>query len=161
MIINGSPLQPAPRLIYMTFKADLKARMQRHLLENYYLCKKLCDRCAALQPQDNRPLLFTYKNMAVDAPYAGTCKDHSEYLRTARKRTPWLAVPGFQFETISFDIMHLIYLGTAKNHIPSCLKILRRWGCHYEPNESDAEFLKRVGLEMKQDCKEHKCPVKN
>lgn len=140
----------------MTFKADLKARMQCHLLENYYLCKKCCDRCDAIQPMDSQPHRMSYKNTAVDAPYAATVKDNGDYLRTAKKPTPWLCVPGFQFETISFDAMHLIYLGTAKNHIPSCLKILKLWGFHYECGETDELFLKRVSMEMKQDCKERK-----
>ena len=32
------------RLIYIAFKADLKARKQCHLLRQYYLCRNLCDR---------------------------------------------------------------------------------------------------------------------
>lgn len=99
---------------------------------------------------------MTYKNTAKDAPYATTCIDHAEYMRSARNPSPWCAIKGFQFESISFDTMHLVYLGIAKNHIPSCLKLLKLWGFHYEPNETDAEFLKRVSLEMKQDCKERK-----
>ena len=144
------------RLVYMTFKADLKARMQCHRLEQYYRCKKCCDRCMAIQPMDSRPHPMTYKNTARDAPYASTCKDHDEYLQTARHQSPWCAVPGFQFETMSFDMMHLVYLGIAKNHIPSCLKILKLYGYHYEGGESDEKFLKRVSMEMKQDCKERK-----
>ena len=140
----------------MTVKADLKARMQCHRLENYYRCKKCCDRCMAIQPMDSRPDPMTYKNTARDAPYATTCKDHSEYVRTARHLSPWCAVPGFQFETMSFDMMHLVYLGIAKNHIPSCLKILKMYGYHYEAGEPDEKFLKRVSMEMKQDCKERK-----
>lgn len=144
------------RLVYMTFKADLKARAQCHLLDNYYRCKRLCDRCAAVQPMNSQPHDMTYKNTAVDAPYAGTCKDHSAYLNTAKQPSPWCKVQGFRFETISFDTMHLIYLGIAKNHVPSAFKILRLLGFHYEVGETDEQFLKRLGLEMKQDCKEMK-----
>lgn len=141
----------------MTFKADLKARMQCHLLDNYYRCKKVCDRCGAIQPMDSRPHPMTYKNTAKDAPYARTCKDHDAYMAAARHPTPWCAVEGFQFETISFDTMHLIYLGIAKNHVPSCLKILKLWGFYYESSdETNEKFLKRVSIEMKQDCKEHR-----
>ena len=99
---------------------------------------------------------MTYKNTAKNAPYALTCKDHGEYIRTARRISPWCAVEGFQFETVSFDMMHLVYLGIAQNHVPSCLKLLKLFGFHYEPGESDAQFLKRVSMEMKQDCKERK-----
>ena len=140
----------------MTFKADLKARWQCHRLDNYYRCKKCCDRCMAIQPMDSTQHPMTYKNTARDAPYAATCKDHDEYLRTARQQSPWCAVPGFQIETASFDMMHLVYLGIAKNHVPSCLKILKLYGYHYDAGESDEMFLKRVSIEMKQDCKEQK-----
>lgn len=157
--LPGVPTVAWLRLVYTTFKADLKARWQCHRLQRYYRCKLLCDRCLAVQPQDSQPLAMTYKNTAKDAPYATTCIDHAEYMRTTRNLSPWCAIKGFQFETISFDTMHLIYLGIARNHIPSCLKLLKIWGFHYEPNETDAEFLKRVSLEMKQDCKEHKILV--
>ena len=145
------------RLVYMTIKADLKARMQLHRLDNYYRCKKCCDRCSAVQPQNSQPHHLSYKNTARDAPYAATCKDHDEYLNSTRHRSPWCSVERFSFNTISFDMMHLVYLGIAKNHVPSCLKILRLWGFHYEPGESDEQFLKRVSLEMKEDSKSHKC----
>ena len=105
------------------------------------------------------PHPMTYKNMADNAPYVTTCKDHGEYLRTARRITPWIAVEGFQFETISFDVMHLIFLGVARNHVPSVLKLLKTFGYHYSPAESDEKFLQRVSLEMKQDCKDHGFPV--
>ena len=55
--------------------------------------------------------------------------------------------------------MHLIFLGIAKNHVPSCLKILKLWGYHYEAGESDELFLKNVSFEMKQDCKRKKLLV--
>ena len=132
------------RLIYMAFKADLKARMQCHQLSEYYRCKKCCDRCGAIQPMDSQHYLMTYKNMAINAPFAATCKDHDEYIRTATRLSPWCAVEGFQFETIAFDTMHLIYLGIAKNHVPSCFKLLKLWGYHYEPGETDDQFLKRL-----------------
>ena len=95
---------------------------------------------------DSRPDPMTYKNTARDAPYATTCKDHSEYVRTARHLSPWCAVPGFQFETMSFDMMHLVYLGIAKNHIPSCLKILKMYGYHYEAGEPDEGFHEMTAL---------------
>ena len=84
-----------------------------------------------------------------------TCKNHDDYVRTARRLTPWLAVEGFQFERITFDMMHLVFLGVARNHVPSVLKILKLFGFHYEEGESDEKFLQRVSMEMKQDCKDH------
>ena len=140
----------------MTFKSDLKARTQCHLMKNYYRCKKCCDRCAAVQPWDSRPHDLSYKNTSRTAPYAATVIDHDQYLRTTSTPSPWCKIQGFQHETVSFDMMHLVYLGVAKNHVPSCLKLLRRSGFYYEAGESEDKFLKRVSLEMRQDCKQHK-----
>ena len=151
----------ALRLAFLTFKADLKARKQCHLLKHYYLCKRLCDRCAAIQPKKageaNHPL--SYKDLTLNAPYTTTTVSHEEYLRTSGKVSPWVAVKGWRLETCSFDLMHLVFLGVAKNHVPSCLKLLRLMGHHYEIGESDELFLKRVSSEMKLDCKDHKKPV--
>ena len=140
----------------MAFKADLKARMQCHLLDNYYKCRQCCDRCGAIQQFTAVPHAMSYKNMAKNSPYAATCKGHDEYVRTARRLSPWTAVQGFQYETLAFDMMHIVFLGTAKNHVPFCLKLLRHMGYHYSAGETDAEFLKKVSFEMKQDCKTHK-----
>ena len=147
------------RLIYIAFKADLKARKQCHLLRQYYLCRSLCDRCGAIQPFTSTPHPMSYKNMAKDAPYSRTCINHSDYILQAREISPWQAVPGWSFETLPYDFMHLVYLGVAKNHVPSCLKILKLWGYHYEEGESNEQFLRRTSFEMKDDCKRKKFPV--
>lgn len=146
----------AIRLIYIAFKADLKARKECHVLDAYYKCRKCCDRCDAVQPFTSAPEPMTYKDMAYDAPYAATCKDHWSYLQNAQQLSPWAVVPGWQFETLTFDMMHLVFLGVARNHVPSCLKILKLKGFHYDLGDSDQVFLKKVSFEMKDDCKQHK-----
>lgn len=147
---------PKLRLVYFAWKGDLKARKQCHEFTDYYRCKRLCDKCSAVQPMSSAPEPFSYKNMSPNAPYVGTEKDHNAYIRTARCISPWAVVDGWQYESVSFDMMHIVFLGIAKNHVPSCLKLLRHRGFYYEHGESDAEFLKRVSMEMKQDCKDRK-----
>ena len=116
----------------------------------------MCDRCGAIQSFTLQPHPMTYKNTARDAPFAATCKGHDQYILETRDISPWSKVPGWSFETLPYDLMHLIFLGIAKNHVPSCLKILKLWGYHYEAGESDELFLKNVSFEMKQDCKRKK-----
>lgn len=140
----------------MLFKADLKARWQCHLFDDYYRCRQCCDRCSAVQPFTHAPDPMSYKNAARNAPYAATLKDHAAYVRSAKELSPWMAVAGFQYETASFDIMHIVFLGIGKNHVPSCLKLLKLWGFHYVQGESDVDFLKKVSFEMKSDCKRFK-----
>ncbi|CAK9082764.1 unnamed protein product [Durusdinium trenchii] len=155
--LAGQPLAGEYRMAYFTFKADLKARKECHLFKNYYLCKRMCDRCAAIQPKcpadTNHPMVF--KDMRPTAPYRTTTVSHAEYLRTASRISPWAVVKGWSLETTSFDLMHMIFLGIARDYVPSCLKILRLMGYHYEPGETDEEFLRRTSWEMKLDCKSY------
>lgn len=127
--------------------------MQCHCLTENYKCRRVCDRCDAIQPFTSRIERMTYKNFAKNAPHLATLKDHDSYIQSCKELSPWAAIPGFQYETLSYDLMHLVFLGIARNHVPSCLKILKLWGFHYEHGESDEDFLKKVSFEMKQDCK--------
>ena len=98
---------------------------------------------------------MSYKNFSSNAPYVPTIKNHETYMRTASP-SAWAEVDGWTFESVSFDVMHIIFMGIARNHIPSCLKLLKIRGLYYERGESDEKFLKRVSLEMRADCKAQK-----
>ena len=144
------------RLIYMGMKADLKARKEcNRFNKKYYLCKNMCERCDAVQLRTNQDHPMNYKNMSRSAPYLETCIDHDEYIRTSSEISPWSLVTGWQLENVFFDFMHLVYLGTARSHVPSALKILRHLGYFYEEGESEELFLRRTSLEMRATCKKH------
>lgn len=142
------------RLVYFGFKADLKARKQCHLFTKYYLCKDCCERCSAVKPTTSAPHPMTYKNMAPNAPYVTTCIDLDLYVATCDRISPWSAIEGFQLETVTWDFMHVVYLGTARDHVPSVLKMLHHLGYHYTEGETDDHFLKCIYMEMKKDCKQ-------
>ena len=141
--------------MYFAFKADLKARKQCHLFTKYYLCKHCCERCSAVKPTSSEDHPMSYKNMAPSAPYATTCINHEEYVATCDRISPWSAIDGFQLETVTYDWMHVVYLGTARDHVPSALKMLQHLGYHYTENETDDHFLKGIYMEMKRDCKQY------
>lgn len=126
------------------------------MFDNYYRCKILCDRCPAIQEKaSGRPNPMSYKNMSPTAPFAAQSLDHDGYINTARIISPWAIVPGFQFESVSFDWMHLAYLGFCRDLIPSVLKTLKLLGYGYAANETEEDFLKRTSLEMRTTCKEY------
>ena len=141
------------RMAYVAFKADLKARRECHSFVRYYQCKKFCDRCAAIQPFTNEPL--AYKNMSPTAPYVGTSISHDQYMATTLPRhlSSWASIENWQFETCVFDFMHVVYLGVARDLVPSCFKLLQHLGYGCEDGETDDVFLKRVTLEMRATCK--------
>ena len=139
---------------YLAFKADLKARKQCHEFSRYYLCKQCCERCDALQLRKNEENPLSFKNMSPMAPYVTTCIGHAEYLARDPVTSPWCCVAGFQLETCTYDVMHLVFLGTARDHIPSCLKLMQHLGYCFQPGESDDMFLKRISIEMRTTCKQ-------
>ena len=141
---------------YFAFKADLKARKQCHRFDRYYQCRNLCERCDAIQVRSNEIHPMTYKNMSVSAPYLDTFLDHSSYMERAHRASPWSIIPGWQIDNCPLDWMHLVYLGTARGHIPSVLKLLQNLGRCYEEGESDDLFLRRASIEMRETCKKHR-----
>ena len=136
----------------------MKARKQCHWFEQNYLCKKMCDKCTAIQPKGDRDLgnALNFKNFSPSAPYTAFTMTHDEYLRSAAWVSPWSVLPGWQYESCSFDVMHLIFLGIGKDLVASSLKILRVLGFHYKNDESEEEFLRSATMEMRQECKRHK-----
>lgn len=143
------------RLVYFVFKGDMKARKQCHeFVDRNYLKKNVCERCKAIRPTDSREHPMSYKKMGFPPAYAATAIDHAEYLRTSSKLSPWCQVPGFKLETVSYDLLHVIYLGIAKDHISSMIKYLEIRGYHYSEGETSNEFLRRLNLDARRTCKE-------
>ena len=112
-----------------------------------------------IQPLSNAYERMSYKNFSSSAPYVHTVKSHESYMRTSGAPSVWAEVPGWTFESVAFDVMHIIFMGIARNHVPSCLKLLKLGGFHYVENETDEKFLKRVSMEMKAACKAQKRPA--
>ena len=141
--------------MYFAFKADLKARKECNNFKEHYGCKRMCDRCAAVQPFTSAPVAWTYKDFSPSARYATSLRDHDMYLQRTRLSdvSPWTAVAGWRLETVSFDVMHVVQLGVARDLIPSCLRLLRLLGHGYTDGESDDEFLRRFSIEMNHTCK--------
>ena len=129
--------------------------MPCHRLENrYYGKKKCCERCDAVQLKGNGSHPMNYKDFSPNAPHlATTFGGHDDYLRNVRPLSPWLAIPGFQVESLVYDWMHLMYLGTARSHVASTIKLLRCLGHYYEQGESDAQYLRRLTADMRKTCK--------
>ncbi|CAK9010667.1 Uncharacterized protein SCF082_LOCUS10766, partial [Durusdinium trenchii] len=116
--MSGKPLAGGHKLCYLAFKADLKSRHECHLFSKNYQCKECCDRCGAIRPTTSEHHPMTYKDFGPGAPYAATSTSHSEYLETCDRVSPWSAISGWQLETVTFDTMHVIWLGIARDPFP-------------------------------------------
>ncbi|CAE7609916.1 unnamed protein product [Symbiodinium sp. CCMP2592] len=124
--LKGTRLAGGWKLVYFGWKADLKARVQAHFFSNYYLCNSMCDRCFATVPTANEQLAFTH--LGEDAACWMTELSHSDYARHFDDRSPWMEMPGFRLETVFFDAMHILWLGTARVLLGSCLGVWHRLG---------------------------------
>ena len=148
----GAPV----RLCYFIWKGDLKARKQVHAFAKHYGCRAMCERCDAIRPASNSGReVMSYKNFGLHPPYEATVLSHEGYVRSAQQLSPWLCVEGFSLHTVSYDVLHVLYLGTARDHVASMLKYLRLRGYHYVDGEREDAYLRRISLEMRHDCKQH------
>ena len=93
------------RLIYLGMKADLKARKECNRFNNrYYLCKKMCERCDAVQLKSNQDHPMNYKNMSGSAPYLETCITHEEYMRLVLRLAHGVWSPDGSWRTYSLTL---------------------------------------------------------
>ena len=139
------------KLVYFGWKSDLKARMQCHFFQNYYSCNKLCDSCLAHKPWAD-PIL-SYTNFTESAAYWLTELSHHDYVRHDARPSPWLHMPGFRLETVFFDMMHCVWLGSCRVLLASCLGFWHKESL-LGPGKLD-ENLKTFSIELKHRCKEN------
>ena len=70
----------------------------------------------------------------------------------------WNLMEGFRLETVGFDLMHNLFLGTGKDLVGSGLKLLIEQGIydHVEHIHDDLDkALAIIHNEMVRDCKNH------
>ena len=128
-----------------------------HGFTRNYLCTQMCEQCFAIKnlPAQHSPLHF--KDMWPDPGYAVATMDHELYLRMERQPSPWLKVAGWRLETVTWDLLHNVFLGVARDLIASSLKALVLHGCFdvYGGVADEDKTLKRITVEMRTYCKKH------
>lgn len=76
---------------------------------------RFCDRCLALQGT-NCPPHLDYRNIGPSEAWSLTrIDDRTHRNLDSGSLSPWSKVEGFNFLQISFDFMHHVYLGTARD----------------------------------------------
>lgn len=116
----------------------------------------MCDRCLAGQG-GNTPTEMHYKNFGDSRAWDLTSISHEAYLYLDSDHlTPWLVVPGFRMETMSWDLLHNIYLGTGRDLVASGLKTLVMQGCYNGFGEDMDTILSHVDWKIRQRCSKYK-----
>ena len=73
--------------------------------------------------------------------------------RDAGSLSPWLAVDGWSLETVSFDFLHVVYLGTGRDVFASGVKTLISCGVFsHLPDQRLDSILSYVHREMQDTC---------
>lgn len=136
---------------YYGFKAECKARKETHKFDRTYGHNQICEGCLAERPNKNGDPSLVFKNFYEGAAHTLTHFTRIEYLRTSEFESPWEDMPGFDVRNCFRDPMHIIFLGTAKDLLASCLGYWCRNGYIEGPNIQ--QQLRLVSVKQKQYCK--------
>ncbi len=108
------------RAAYWAFRYDGKARVECNAFTRYYNCTKICESCMAERTK-NSDINMWYCDFRASSPRHLTQIDDATYKRTANPISPYHCIPGWKLGTCLRDLLHVVFLGTAKDLIPSLL----------------------------------------
>lgn len=119
--------------------------------------QRLCDLCFAEKPSKRGNPHMNYKNMNASAPYALATMDHCTYMHT-QVVSEWAVVEGWTLHTCVFDVMHNLFLGTGRDFVPGCLRVLLERGCFdwYGVARDSNEMFANITMEIRQTYRDHK-----
>lgn len=150
--------QDPVRAAYWAFRYDGKARVECNEFERYYKCKFICESCLAQQRcKDFDPNLL-YADFRESSPRHLTMIDDATYRQTAKTMSPYSCISGWTLGTCLRDMLHVIYLGTAKDLIPSLLADWLDHGLLGGPHMTVNDRLKVFSIEMHRVFKQEKIP---
>ena len=149
--LRGKPIAGEFRFAYFGFKSDLKARKECHYLERSYQHNLICETCFAQRPNKHGDPQMYFKDFSPGAAHLMTHLTHEEYVRSSSQASPWLHMPGFNIKSCFRDPMHVVFLGTAKDLLASCLGYWNRVGLL--PGANLAERLRTFSKLQRDTCK--------
>ena len=120
----------------------------------------MCDRCLVQNAQKGKHVApaMDYKNFSHSRAWDLTLITHEGYLELDQGRlSPWLAVEGFKIESMSWDLLHNVYLGTGRDLVGSGLKVLIQSGCYAGLGTDDVdEILAHIHSCVRRACSTHR-----
>ena len=136
--------------------------MECNFFDRWYNCTLICESCMSQnRKHKNSDPAMWYDDFRDSSPRHLTTVDDQTYRRTCKTISPYSCIPGWTLGTTLRDIMHIVYLGTAQDLIPS---LLADWISHDilgEPGQSVNERLRAFSLEMHQVFKQEQTPGLN
>ena len=90
---------------------------------------RLCDSCLASSGKRSCRFM-NYRNFGTSAAWPLTVLSHEDYLRLEAVPSPWVSVEGFRLGSVSWDLLHLIFLGHGRDLVASAIRVIIREGCY-------------------------------
>lgn len=143
------------------FRYDGKARAESNFFDRWYNCRSICESCLAQRRTSNSNPDLWFFDFRDSSPRHLTRIDDRTYRQTATRISPYHQIEGWTLGTCLRDIMHVIYLGIAKDMIPS---LIADWLDHNvlgPPGISVDDRLRSFSLEMHQVFRREKTLIWN
>lgn len=123
----------------------------------FFTQQRLCDLCFAQKPSKKALPAMNYKNMSENPPYELAVMDHGTYMAT-QCVSEWSVIPGWHWRNCMFDVMHNLFLGTARDFIASSVRVLLEKGFFDKPGvERGSETMfQHITLGIHEMFRKHK-----
>jgi len=140
----GKPLAGGFHASYVATGHDGKARYQTHRFCNYFSCNFICESC----PGSSHLRHMSWTDWRRSGAWRKYILTHSGYTEStdASNISPWCAFRGFTLSRALHDLMHVVHLGIAKDHIAQMLHDLCVFG--FEGGGSLNDQLMRLYLKF-------------
>lgn len=148
------------------FTADAKSRWQAHCFPRYWKKNYPCEGCLCQKPSKYGSPELTFMDFSPGAGWRRTRLDHATFMRMEPPQfhSPYFQIRGIELNTCFRDIMHVVYLGFARDLGASLamvwllsgslvLWVRNEWGA--EPSTSD-EALSYLWKGLRRWCKDNK-----
>lgn len=99
---------------------------------------------------------MNYKDFRLDGPRHLTRINDDTYRKTCTEISPWSVIPGWCLDAATYDFMHIVYLGIARDLIPSLLGDWISCGVLGPAGESVDHRLRAFSIEMNNFFKQEK-----
>ena len=99
-------------------------------------------------PLNRHDPMLSYRDFRPDRARHLTVVDDRTYRRTCSEISPWSVIPGWKLPTALHDIMHVVFLGTARDLKPSLLAEFVDHGCLGDDATTLNYRLRAFSIEM-------------
>lgn len=129
---------------------DGKARVECNAFERFYSCRYICESCLSQRRTKHAEQDMLYVDFRDSCPRHLTVIDDATYRQTCKTLSPYACIPGWTLGTCLRDLLHVVFLGTAKDLVPSLLADWLDHGLLGDPTTALDSRLRSFSLEMHQ-----------